>query len=96
VLAGAGLKEMQDDLAQLFWSNVYNRLERHTGWILTVVGLVVALGYGLYELMTQPGVAPSIKFGVGATLMGLALIFGGVLRMSLKIRRKERYSEIIR
>ncbi|MEM7392294.1 MAG: hypothetical protein AAF492_08080 [Verrucomicrobiota bacterium] len=95
-LARVHLREMQDDVADMFWSNIYNRLERHTGWLLTVIGLVVATGYGLFQLLTRPDIDPVLRGALGILLAGMVLIFGGVCRMHMKVRKKERYREVIR
>lgn len=84
-----------DEVWDEFLEKVYNRLERRTGWMLFVIG-VVALGLvGLYYLVTTDWASPGVKMTVEIGLAGLLLLFVSVLRQRLFLRKSDRYSRDI-
>lgn len=91
-----GLRELQDTLNEEYWGGVYNRLERRSGWALVCAGLVLVLGYGIYELLTDPGIATLYRLGIAALIVGFGLLFSGILRQHARLRRHDRYKEVIR
>ena len=91
-----GVRELQDDIADQYWGNVYNRLERKTGWVLTIIGVAILAGFGLYQLETDPAIHHAYKIGVAVLVIGLVLVFAGVLKMRLKMHKKDKYSGVIR
>ncbi|MBN1269695.1 MAG: hypothetical protein JXB04_08920 [Kiritimatiellae bacterium] len=91
-----GLPELQDRVAAQFWSGVYNRIEHRVGWIFVTGGLVVLLGYGLYELLTEPDISSICRLGIAAVIVGFGLLLSSVLRARMKLRRYDRYEEVMR
>ena len=91
-----GPRELQDDVTDLYWSNVYHRLERRTGWVLAVAGVGLLAGYGFYQFETNPGIAGAYRIGVAAVIVGLVLVFAGVLRLRLRTRKTDKYRGVIR
>jgi hypothetical protein len=77
-----------------------HRLERGVGWILFTVGAALLVGYGGYlalmELFKDEDVSLVIKAGVLASLLGLAVLLGSVIRERLFLRKRERYDEVER
>jgi len=77
-----------------------HRLERGVGWILFTVGTALLVGYGSYlalmELFKDEDVSLAIKAGVLASLLGLAVLLGSVIRERLFLRKRERYEEVER
>jgi len=70
------------------------------GWILFTVGTALLVGYGSYlalmELFKDEDVSLAIKAGVLASLLGLAVLLGSVIRERLFLRKRERYEEVER
>jgi len=91
-----GLPELQDQVAARFWSGVYNRIEHRAGWILVAAGVAVLLGYGLYELLTEPDIGTVCRLGIAAVVVGFGLLLSSVLRARMRLRRYDRYEEVIR
>ena len=91
-----GLRELQDEVAEQFVGGVYNRLERRTGWLLVSAGIAVLAAYGVYEILTEPDLGTVYRLGLAAVIVGFGLLLSSVLRMRLKTRRFDRYTEVIR
>ncbi len=83
-----------------YWSHVYNRLERRIGWILTSIGIILLLSYGIYkgmeELLFHSGIPLLIQIGVIALIVGLCTLLVSVLRERLFLARSDKYERIKR
>ncbi len=83
-----------------YWSSIYRRLERSSGWLLLSAGLIILLGFGLYtifsELFTDPTVPVWLKIGVGAVFLGSVILLVSYARERLFAWRRDRYREVIR
>jgi len=103
------LKQMTDGVAFVvpedriwdqYWSNVYNRMERGTGWILFSMAAIALLLYGGFELIEtiikDPAVGVLMKVGMLALLGGLAILFVSVLRERVYFWSKDRYRDVRR
>jgi hypothetical protein len=78
--AGLAVDSHTDAELDAFWSDVYNRLERSTAWILLVLGftgVVAAVGYLFF---THPGTHWSIKAAAACGLAGSLLLLWSVWR----------------
>ncbi len=95
-MRSVGLPELQDQVSEQFWSGVYNRIEQRSGWAFVIVGLVLVVGYGVYELLTDPGVHTAYRLGIAALLVGLGLLISSVLRHRQRLRPHDRYTEVLR
>lgn len=91
-----GLPELQDDVGAQYWGGVYNRLESRAGWGLVVVGTVLVVGYGVYELLTQPDIHTVYRLGMAALLVGFGLLLSSVWRYRAKVRPHDKYKEVVR
>ena len=91
-----GLPELDDSLRQQFSSGVYNKLERKTGWILSIIGIVFVFGYGFYEFMTEPDICSVYRIGIAGIIIGFGLLFSSVLRVHVKLRKHDKYKGVIR
>lgn len=82
------------------WQSIYRRLERRTGWLLLSAGLILLIGYGAWELLTEfflDSEAPVlVRLGVGAALGGTIVLLVSIGREVLFKYRSERYREVIR
>jgi len=100
VLNKMELRKPSQDTWDVYWSSVYNKLERRIGWILLSLGIMILGFLGAYqavgELMTDPAKPLSLKIGILALIGGGIIVFVSILREQLFFRKKERYKEIRR
>ena len=95
-IRSVGLRELEDSLREQFWSGIYNRLEQRVGWVLITVGLVMVTAYGIYEILTDPNIQTWYRLGLAGVIVGFGLLISGILRSRLKLRRYDKYKEVIR
>ncbi|MHC4818960.1 MAG: hypothetical protein ACYTF8_12990 [Planctomycetota bacterium] len=75
-----------------FWKDIYNRLERHTAWILLLLGFSgVVAGVG-YLFFTHPGTNWPIKAAAACGLIGSLLLLWSVWRERRRVLPHDRYS----
>lgn len=94
------LVEPEDKLWQDYWSGVYNRIERDTGWIfssIAVIILIIFCGFKLIEkVIENPQVEFIFKLGLVMLIIGLAILLVSVLRERLYFWKKDRYRDVRR
>ena len=94
------MREVSQEEWDIYWSRVYNRLERGTAWVLVSIGAVIALAYAGFRFVTwligDPQMRLWAKAGVLVLAAGLALLFVSVLREKLTLRCKDRYRGVRR
>jgi len=90
-------REPTDVELERYWGCVYNRLERGLGWILFSVGAILVLSYGGFllvdDLICDPAVAPVLKVGVCALVLGVVILVVSVARERLTLCKADRYSK---
>jgi len=80
-----------------YWTGVYNRLERSVAWFIFILGSLMVSLYGLYKVVTDPGMKSFIGFGIILMLVGFAILLLSVIREKLTVNRSDRYiSEVKR
>ncbi len=79
-----------------FLDGVYNRLERKTGWVVLVVGLLLVLAYGVYAFITTPWLTAMVKVLIAIPVAGMAILFLSVLRQRIRATRTDRYTREVR
>jgi len=83
-----------------YWAGVYARLERGLAWLLITIGAAVVLavvGYTVaMELLEDSSISVIVKVGIGALLLGGAVLLVSVLREKLIMRKEDKYKEVIR
>lgn len=93
-------KEPKKETWDMYWSNIYNRLERGFAWLLTTIGAVLLTGYGAYlfliKFIPDPSVPLIVKAGVFLLAGGLIALTISILREKLFIRKSDPYKEIQR
>ncbi|KPL05585.1 MAG: hypothetical protein AMJ73_00195 [candidate division Zixibacteria bacterium SM1_73] len=98
VMGQMELKKPPKETWQVYWSSVYNRLERRIGWILFSIGAIILLFFGGYkavEGIIQDQTTPLLlKVGILAAMAGLAVLLVSILRERLFVRKRERYEEV--
>jgi predicted anti-sigma-YlaC factor YlaD len=89
-----------DKYWEMYWSNVYNRLERRVGWILLSLGSILLTSYGLYyiiaRLLLQGNIPLVIRIGVVALVVGLCTLVVSVLRERIFFSKSDKYERIKR
>jgi predicted anti-sigma-YlaC factor YlaD len=97
---GVALVEPEDRVWEQYWGNIYNRIERGTGWILFSVAAISLLIYGGFEIIEgiieDRTVGILMKIGMLALLGGLAILFVSVLRERVYFWSKDRYRDVRR
>jgi predicted anti-sigma-YlaC factor YlaD len=82
-----------------YWSNIYNRLERRIGWILTSIGVILLTSYGVYWLVLQlfnTNIPLIVQIGLMALVVGFCTLLVSVLRERLSLSRSDKYERIKR
>lgn len=78
-----------------FLDNVYNRLERKTGWVVFVFGALCLTLFGTYVFVMEPWTSALVKVLVATPIAGLAILFVSVLRQRLEHLKTDRYTREI-
>ena len=94
------LKQPPKEMWQVYWSSVYNRLERRIGWIFLSIGAIILLFFGGYKMVEgiieDPTIPLLLKIGILVALAGLVVLLVSVGRERLFVRQRERYKEVIK
>jgi predicted anti-sigma-YlaC factor YlaD len=89
-----------DKYWEMYWSNIYNRLERRVGWILLSLGSILLTSYGLYyiiaRLLLQGNIPLVVRIGVVALVVGLCTLVVSVLRERIFFSKSDKYERIKR
>ena len=87
------LKKPPKEVWQVYWSSVYNRLERRIGWILLSIGAIIVLFYAGYKaiegIIQDPTIPLILKVGILGLLAGLVVLLVSVGRERIFVRRRE-------
>ncbi len=85
---------------EVYWTRLYNRLERSISWILISFGSVIIVGFGIYHainaLIGDTDMPAFLKVGIFALIMGLLILLASVIREKLMVRKHDKYKEIKR
>lgn len=79
------LKPPDEEFWARYWDNLYHRLERGTGFLLLVAGIIVLSAFAIYEAVTSPEFFTVKGLSLAVALLGLIVVFLSVAR--------ERYHE---
>lgn len=85
--------EPPDEEWDRFLEDVYNRLERRTGWLLLLAGLVLLGLFGTYSFIMEPWGSALMKTLVATPVIGLTVLFISVLRQRLEGIKTDRYTK---
>jgi len=86
-------QEVPDATWDDFLDNVYNRLERGTGWAVFLIGAVCLVLFGIYVFIREPWTNALVKVLFATPVAGLAILFISVLRQRLENVRTDRYTK---
>ena len=78
-----------------FLDNVYNRLERKTGWMVLVFGALCLALFGTYVFVMEPWTSALLKVLLAAPVAGLGILFVSVLRQRMEGVKSDRYTKEI-
>ncbi len=90
------LQQPPDEAWDDFENNVYNRLERKTGWLVFILGAVALAVVGIYLFVTEDWGSAAIKLLVAAPVIGLVVVFISVLRERIRSSKTDRYSKEVK
>ncbi len=98
VMGKMQLKKPQKEMWEVYWSAVYNRLERRFGWILLSIGGMILLFFGGYKavegIIQDPSTPLLLKIGILTALGGVVILLVSLLREQLFVHKRERYKEV--
>ena len=79
------LRAPDEEFWARYWDGLFHRLERGTGFVLMIAGILVVLAYAVYEAVTSPEFFTVKGISIAVILLGLVVVFLSVVR--------ERYHE---
>lgn len=98
VLYHMTLKKPPKEIWDVYWSSVYNRLERQIGWIVLSLGIIILVGLGAFpaikNLVLNPEIPLALKVGLLIFSLGGIIVFVSILREQLFFWKRERYKEV--
>jgi len=98
VMGKMAFKNPPHGIWDVYWTSVYNRLERGIGWILLSLGAIILLffsGYKMVEGIIRDAAIPLLlKVGILALMAGVIVLLVSIIREHLFLKKRERYKEI--
>lgn len=94
------LYQPEDEVFDEYWSSIYNRIERNTGWIILSVSGMVLLSYAgfkmIEEIIRDETLFWVFKAALLAFIAALSVLTVSILRERLNTRKKDRYKDVRR
>lgn len=94
------LADLEDREWRRYGNLVYHRIERGAGWALFSLGSILLLawiGWELFAGLLKDDSIPVVgRAGIGCALLGLVILFVGVVRQRLHARRRDPYRGVER
>lgn len=94
------LVEPEEKVWREYWSGIYNRIERSSGWILFSIGVIILLCYAGYKavesLIADPDLDMFVKIAIFALIGGFSILLVSALRERLFFWKKDRYRYVRR
>ena len=88
--------EPPEEVWDTFLDNVYNRLERRTGWLIFTLGMMLVSGLAAYEFVVLEWASTPVKIICSIPLLGLGILFINVIRQRRLVAKTDRYSRDVR
>ena len=88
--------EPPEEVWDTFLDGVYNRVERRSGWVIFLVGVIALTVWGIYWFWVADLGSSLVKVLVAAPVIGLVVLFVSVLRQRLFVARTDRYSREVK
>ncbi|KAA3616986.1 MAG: hypothetical protein D8M58_04690 [Calditrichaeota bacterium] len=93
-------KEPAQEEWDMYWSNVYNRIERGLAWLLFTSGAVILFGYGAFKFVESfipdPNIPLIIKVGIFLLFSGFLALGFSIIREKLFLHKSDPYKELKR
>ena len=93
-------KEPAKEEWDMYWSNIYNRIERSLAWLLLSTGAVILIGYSAFKFiesfLPDPNIPIILKIGIFLLLSGLVALGFSIIREKLFLHKSDPYKEIKR
>jgi len=96
VTNGMKFREPAKEVWDNYWSNIYNQLERTTGWTIFVLGIAGLVAWAIYAFVTDPTIEAVKKVLIGAPIIGLAVLLISVIRERIYKSKFDRYSKEVK
>ena len=100
ITGGIKMKLPDQEKWDLYWDNIYNRLERKLGWVLFSVGLIILFAtggfYAIQGFLMNPDIPVTEKIGLSALFLGCAVLLASVLREKITLRKTDKYKDLVR
>ena len=100
VMGKMAFKKPPKETWEVYWTSVYNRMERGIGWIFISIGAMILFffgGYLLVEAIIQdPEIPVLLKVGILAAMAGCAVLLVSFGRERLFVDKRERYKEVMK
>jgi ferric-dicitrate binding protein FerR (iron transport regulator) len=93
--ADLGIDHKTDSELKIFWGSVYNRMERHIGWMLLLAGLLGLTSLGLFLFMESETTHWVVKLLTGCMAVGALILLWSVWRERRLVLPHDRYSKEI-
>jgi hypothetical protein len=91
----ARLSDVDQDKWRETMDDTTIKASRGIGWLLLIGGALLAVGVGVYEIVTTPSTMSFVeKLIVGGVYGGMLLIFISVLRQRLIERKTDGYKDV--
>ena len=91
---------LSEEIFDEYWTHIYNRIERATGWIIFSIGAILTFSYAAYLALKSFFYDESnpliLKFGVAFLILGIIIVFVSALKEKLRIRKSDKYRRILR
>jgi len=98
VMGKMEFRKPSQEMWEIYWASVYNRLERRIGWILLSIGAMILLFFGGYKaiegIIQDPTTPLILKVGVLALMGGVVVLLVSIIRERIFVRKRERYKEV--
>lgn len=90
--------DLPDEVWEAYWQSLYKKIERGAGWILTSLGAIVLLVFGLFEVFSKLYADPNapfwLKFGLTVGCIGVIILLVSLVRERFFAYKRERYTEV--
>ncbi len=96
----AAIRTPEDDFWDGYWAGIYNRLERNTGWIFLIIGMLIMACGGVSMIMRDFLFASETPLwaAVGCIFLtfGLMVMTVSLIRERIRVNKHERYKDVRR
>jgi uncharacterized membrane protein len=88
------LRAPDEEFWTRYWDSLSHRMERGTGFILMIMGIVAVLLFAIYKAITSPEFLTFKGLSIAAILVGLVVIFLSVVRERHHESKNDPYKEV--